>query len=174
MNILREKGFIHTLILSKGKKLVSGFSLVELLVIISIMILIGLVVMPKLISFQRNQAIQNTATSITSLLNKAKSDSNSSLNSNNYGVHFESEYMVYFVGNTYSESDPNNQRVDFDSGVRTLGSGGVNLNGGGDDIVFPRRTEDVIGYGTIVIQLIAEESTQKTITVSKIGSISSS
>jgi type II secretory pathway pseudopilin PulG len=145
---------------------IKGFSLIELLMIISIMILIGMITVPKLINFQREQSLKNTSENIISLLNKAKSDSQASLNSSNYGVHFENDYMVYFIGMTYTENNPDNQRVDFETGV-TIQSGV------GNSIIFPRLTGDVIGYGTVVIKLTALPTRTKTITVTKTGSISS-
>jgi len=150
-----------------------GFSLIEMLIIVAIMFLVSLVAMPSLINFQREQSLKNTTESIVSLLNKAKSDSFSSLNSNNYGVHFENNYMVYFSGSTFEESGPDNRTIDFESGTSLLVIGGINLNGGGEDIIFPRLTGDTIGYGTIVIQLTAKPDNKKTITISKTGSISS-
>lgn len=150
-----------------------GFSLIELLVIIVILILISLVVMPSLIDFQREQALKNTTENIVSLLNKAKSDTLSSLNSTTYGVHFESKKMVYFEGDSYSSGNSNNQEIPFESGVE-IPSGGINLSNGGSDVVFPRLTGEVNGYGTITIELTALSTRQKVITINKIGSISSS
>jgi type II secretory pathway pseudopilin PulG len=144
----------------------SGFSLIELLIIMMILVLISAVTLPKLIDFQREQSLKNTSENIISLLNKAKSDTSSSLNSSNYGVHFETNYMVYFIGNNYSSQSSSNERVDFETGV-TL------LSGVGSNIIFPRLTGDVIGYRTIVIKLTALPSHQKTITITKTGSVSS-
>lgn len=147
-------------------KLDTGFSLIELLIIIAIMVIVGTIAMPKLINFQRGQSLKNTTENIIGLLNRAKSNSNSSLNSENYGVHFESDYMVYFVGDTYSSQSSNNERVDFESGI-TL------LSGNGSNIVFPRLTGDVFGYGTITLKLTALPARTKTITITKTGSVSS-
>ena len=94
-----------------------GFSLVELLIVITILVLISLIAMPSLIDFQRKQSLKNTTENIISLLNKAKSSTSASLNSSNYGVHFESEYMVYFIGDNFLEEDPGNEQMDFESGV---------------------------------------------------------
>lgn len=149
-----------------------GFSLVELLIIIAIMFLITLVFMPSLIDFQRKQSLKNTTENVISLLNKAKSDSLSSLNLNNYGVHFEDNYMVYFSGNIFSESGSDNKTINFESGT-SIPSGGINLNGGADEVIFPRLTGDITGYGIIIIQLTAKPDIQKIITISKTGAISS-
>ena len=152
--------------MNEKRKLVSGFSLMELLIVMAILVVIALVAMPKLIDFQREQSLKNTSENIISLLTKAKSDSQASLNSNNYGVHFENDYMVYFLGNSFSESDPNNKVYDFENGV-ILGSGA------GANIIFPRLTGDVVGYQSIVVKLTALPDRTKTITVTKTGSISS-
>lgn len=149
-----------------------GFNLFELLITIGILLLITMIIIPKLIDFQREQAIKNTTENIISLLSKAKSDSSSSLNSSNYGVHFTSSSIIYFIGDTFTESDPNNRQIDFESEVTTI-SGGIALNGGGNDIIFPRLTGDVVGYGTITIHLTSVPEREKTITVTKTGSISS-
>ena len=150
-----------------------GFSLIEILIVIMVLTLISLVVIPGLINFQREQSLKNTTENIIALLNKAKSDSFSSLNSNNYGVHFTSTSATYFIGNTFDINDPNNQEIDFEKGVVTLTSGGINLNGGGNDVIFPRLTGDTVGYGTIVIHLTSVPARQKIITINKIGSVSS-
>ncbi|MDD3662826.1 MAG: hypothetical protein PHT84_03095 [Candidatus Pacebacteria bacterium] len=146
-----------------------GFSLVELLVIIVILFLLTIIVVPRLIDFQREQALKNTTENIISLLNQAKTDSLSSLNSSNYGVHFTTNSAVYFVGDTFNSSDLNNYQIDFDSGVAISE---INLNGGGDDVIFPKLTGDPIGYGTITLYLTSVPDRQKIISVSQTGSIS--
>lgn len=86
-----------------------GFNILELIIVMTIIILISAIVMLKPIDFQREQSLKNTTENIMALLNKAKSDSFSSLNSNNYGVHFNYGNMIYFSGGTFSKNDANNQ-----------------------------------------------------------------
>jgi len=150
----------------------SGFTLLELLIAISILGVIVAITMPKLVDYRKEQSLKNTAENIVSILNKAKSDSLNSLNSLNYGIHFSSNYLDYFIGTTYNPADINNKRTNFGDGV-TLSPGGLNLNGGGSDIIFPRLIDDIIGYGSITIEITTNPSMNKTITVNKIGSISS-
>ncbi len=149
-----------------------GFTLIELLLAIAVLASIGLIVMPSLTNFQKKQSLKNTAENIVTLLNKAKSDSLSSLNSNNYGVHFESNQMIYFTGNNFSPGNINNKKVGFASGVVIPPIGGIGLNNGGNDVIFPRLTGDVVGYGIIVIQLISKPTSQEIITINKLGTIS--
>jgi type II secretory pathway pseudopilin PulG len=150
-----------------------GFTLIELLTVITIFILIIAVVMPNLVNFKTKQSLKNTNENIVALLNKAKSDSLSSLNSSNYGIHFNNDNMVYFAGEVFSEGDSNNQVFAFEPGVEIPEVGGLDLNGGGDNIIFPRLTGDTIGYGIITIRLITDPTIQKVITIEKTGAISS-
>jgi len=146
--------------------------LIELLLALAVLASIVLIVMPSLSNFQKEQSIKNTAENIVTLLNKAKSDSLSALNSENYGVHFESNQMIYFVGNHFFPGNINNKKISFASGVVIPFVGGIGLNGGGDDVIFPRLTGDVTGYGIIVIQLVSKPTRQEIITINKLGSIS--
>jgi hypothetical protein len=50
-------------------------------------------------------------------------------------------------------------------------TGGINLAGGGSDIVFSRITGDTANNGTIVIQLTSDSSKQKTISINSLGII---
>ncbi len=149
-----------------------GFNLIELLLAIAVLASIGLIVMPSLTNFQKKQSLKNTAENIVTLLNKAKSDSLSSFDSNNYGVHFESNQMIYFAGNSFSPGNINNKKVDFASGVIIPPVGGIGLENGGDDVIFPRLTGNVTGYGIIVIQLVSKPTSQEIIKIDKLGTIS--
>jgi len=149
-----------------------GFTLIELLIGIAVLILLALIIFPSLSRFRNEQSLQNTSVNIVNYLNLAKSNSLSSLNGQNYGIHFDSKDMVYFVGSTYQSGSTTNENIPFDSGVVLDPSIGLNLNGGGSDVVFPRLTGDVIGYGSITIELSSDPSKQKVIKVDKLGSVS--
>lgn len=146
-----------------------GFGLVDLLIILGVMLVLIIIIAPKLIDFNREQSLKNTTENIIAILNQAKNDSLSSLNSNNYGVHITSDSAIYFTGDTFDPDDSTNIEVIFDSGVAI---NEINLNGGGDDIIFPRLMDDVLGFGTFNIYLTSVTSRHKIISVSKTGSIS--
>ena len=149
-----------------------GFTLFEMIIVISFIILLAMIAIPSLSSFRKEQALKNTTDDIISLLDKAQSDTQISKNSTTYGVHFETNRAVYFVGSSFSEPNANNIQIDFDSTVN-IPSGGLSLNGGGSDVVFARLTGDTIGYGTIIVSLVSDATKQKTITINKTGIISS-
>ena len=148
-----------------------GITLIEILVIIAIIIIISSVVLFSLSKFQKGQALDNTTIEIVTLLNKARQNTLSSLNSTSYSVHFETDKMVLFIGSVYSSSSSTNETVYFDSSVIIPSTGGINV-GGGDNVTFERLTGETIG-GTIIIRLVSDSTKTKTITISKTGIISS-
>jgi len=148
-----------------------GISLIEIIIIISIIGILSAITIPILSDFKKSQSLKNTTENVISILNKAKADSNSSLDSSNYGVHFETNKAVYFKGITYSSSSSSNKEVVFDSGIIIPASLGLSLSGGGSNIIFPKLTGDVVGYGSIKLQQSSDVSSFKTITVSKLGVI---
>jgi len=148
-----------------------GISLIEIIIIISIIGILSAIITPNLSRFHNQQALKNTAEDIISLLDEARGSTISSKNLTTYGVRFLSDKAILFPGLSYTESVSNKQ-IDFDSVVQIPETGGVNLNGGGIDIVFDRLTGDTLGYGTILIQLVNDATLQKVISVNKIGVIS--
>jgi type II secretory pathway pseudopilin PulG len=148
-----------------------GISVIEILIVISIIAILSALIIPRLSDFKKEQLIKNTVEDVSSLLNKAKLDSNSSLDSSNYSIYFETDKITYFKGTSFNINDLSNQSIVFSDGIKIKESGGIDLNGGGNILTFPRLTGEVIGYGTIVLELI-DGSKQKTININKLGSIS--
>lgn len=153
-----------------------GMTLIEVLIVIIIISIISSIVIINLSSFRDEQVLKNTASDVVSVLNKARQNTLSSLNSTNYNVHFESTRVVLFAGSTYSSSDITNEPINFSPKVAIPNAGGINISGGGSDIKFERLTGGVINGtidSTIVLQLVSDPSKQKIITISKVGVISS-
>ncbi|HAQ02300.1 TPA: hypothetical protein DEP30_00040 [Candidatus Nomurabacteria bacterium] len=152
-----------------------GFTMLELLIVIVIIGIISSIVLVNLSSFRNEQALRNTAVDIVALLNKARQNTISSVNSSNYSVHFESGRAVLFTGSTYSSSNSTNEPIDFSPVVAIPATGGINISGGGSDITFERLTGGVINGtidSTVVLELVSDSTKQKTITISKMGVVS--
>jgi Tfp pilus assembly protein FimT len=149
-----------------------GISLIEIIIIIAIISTITAITIPNLSSFRNQREMINTKEDIIALLNEARNSTISSKNSTNYGVHIQTDRAILFPGDIFVDSTENKQ-VDFDSSVNVPSTGGINLSGGGDDIVFERLTGNTENHGTIIIQLTSDSSVQKTITISSLGIISS-
>lgn len=145
----------------------TGVTFIEILIVVAIIGVISSIVFINLSQFRNEQVLKNTAVDIVSLLNKARSNTLSSLNSTNYSVHFEQGQVVLFVGPIYSASNVTNEPMVFSTAVMIVIPSGINL-GGGADVTYKRLTGDTIG-GTITIQLVSDAVKQKTITISPTG-----
>lgn len=148
-----------------------GITLLEIMVVIAIIAIIALITVPNLSKFKRQQALKNTTEDIVSLLNEAKNSTISSKNSSVYGVHLDENQAVFFLGESYTNT-PSKKEINFDSLVKISKDDGLNLNSGGDDIIFDRLTGNTSNYGTIRLELTGDSTQTKTITVSSIGTIS--
>ncbi|MEK7227872.1 MAG: prepilin-type N-terminal cleavage/methylation domain-containing protein [Patescibacteria group bacterium] len=143
-----------------------GLTLIELIMVVAVIAIIVAITVPALISFRKNQAIQNTTNAITSLLEEARTKTLASYNNTFYSVHFETDKATLFTGSTYSSSDTTNKVVLYDTPV-VLQS--TSLSGGGVDVIFDRLKGTTSKYGTIMVQI--PSGTSKTITISSGGVI---
>ena len=152
-----------------------GITLLEIIIVIAVISILVSVIIPSMAKFKSEQALKNTTEEIVSLLNKAKLDSNSFLDASIYSVYFTTDRAVYFKGASYSPSNPTNQVVLLNSSVEIPSSGGINLTNpiNANTITFPQLTEDVRGYGTIIIRMTSDASRQKIISINRLGSIGS-
>ncbi|MCX6753771.1 MAG: prepilin-type N-terminal cleavage/methylation domain-containing protein [Candidatus Nomurabacteria bacterium] len=148
-----------------------GFTLIEILMVIAILGIISSIVLLNLSQFRNEQLLKNTTLDVVSLLSKARQNTLSSVNSTNYGIHFDNDKAVLFTGSVYSSNNTTNEPVVFSSKVIIPIPSGLNI-GGGSDVIFERLTGETVG-GTIKIQLTSDSTKQKIITVGKIGNASS-
>lgn len=150
-----------------------GISILELLMVLAILAIIVSFIILNLTKFRNEQALQNTTSDIISLVNEARTKTISSIDSTTYGVHFETSRAVLFAGSSFTEPNSSNKQIDINSAVSIPSSGGINLNGGGSDVVFTRISGDTTNYGTIIVRLVSDATRQKTITINKTGIVSS-
>ena len=152
-----------------------GISLIEILIVVGLIAIISAIAGLNLSQFHNQQVLRNTTEDVISLLNEARNDTISSKNSNTYGIHFQTDRAILFIftGTTFNINDSSNVSVIFDTAVIIPTTGGINLIGGGSDIVFDRLTGETAKYGTIIIRLTNNATSQKIVTISKIGVIGS-
>jgi prepilin-type N-terminal cleavage/methylation domain-containing protein len=149
-----------------------GFSLIEILLVISIIFIIASIASPNLSEFKKQQTLKNTTADIVSLLNEARNNTIASKNSTTYGVRFWEDKAILFIGTSYIDSSDNIQ-VNFDSYVKISEDDGLNLNNSfNNEVVFSRLTGDTINYGTIKVELVSDSSRYKIISINNIGIIS--
>lgn len=142
---------------------IRGFNLVEIILVISILSIlvgIGMIGMLDYVNYQRLQA---DVVEVSSQIKETRQRSLSADNDTNYGVHFETDSITVFSGDTYNVSAPDNTVTSF-YGV-TLST---NLSLGDTDVVFSRLQGIPSATGTITITSDRLNSTA-TITITGTG-----
>jgi len=143
-----------------------GFTIIEILVVLAIIGFLVAVVLPSLSTMRSNQVLKSAATDIFSALNKARSNTLSSVDSSEYGVHFESAKIVIFKGTTFSSADPSNEEILISSPASVSG---ISLSGGGAELYFNRLSGAPNKTGTITV---TNGSLSKVVTISATGAVS--
>ncbi|KKQ03865.1 MAG: hypothetical protein US18_C0030G0004 [Parcubacteria group bacterium GW2011_GWB1_36_5] len=128
-----------------------GITVVELLVVIAVLGIIFSVVLPQFSKIRENQVLKNGVEDLLSSINNARGKTLASLNSSEYGAHFESDKVIIFKGIVFSDVDLNNETI----GIITPASiTNVTLNGvsgTSGDVYFNRLSGTPSKTGTITV-----------------------
>jgi len=144
-----------------------GFTAVELLVVVAIIGILSTIMTLSFSNFRNNQALQNTANTVMSVIEEARTKTLSGDGNTYYSVRFESGKAVLFTGGTYNANASTNKYFSYETPV-TLGT--LSLNGSATAVTFDRLTGKTSQYGTI--QLTRSATSSVTITVTANGTIS--
>lgn len=148
----------------------SGFSLIEVLVVIFVVSIILSIAMISGRSFNDSINLENTAKSIDMKIKLAKSRSISALNGTNHSVHFETDRIVVFEGDTFDDSALTNEVFVFSDNIKI--NIPVNLSGGGNNLIFDRLIGSTDNPGNIDIEVISDPSKTKQIVINSDGQTS--
>lgn len=146
-----------------------GMTVVETLVVISIMVILILFVLPQFSKIRENQVIKNAVEDTVSGLHSAQSKSLSSVNSGEFGVHFQSDQVIIFKGEVFSAGATDNNVINIISpaSISNVTLGGVSATSG--DLYFQHLVGTPSKTGTVTI---STSSLSKTITISATGAVS--
>ena len=146
-----------------------GVTFVELLIVLAIIGIIVAITLPSFSSIKENQVLNNAVENVISTLNKARAQTLSSLESSEYGVHFESDQIVIFKGKVYSAVDPDNESVEITSPatISNVTLGGV--SGPEGELYFARLSGVPDKSGTVTVSVAGSS---KIITISSTGTVS--
>ncbi len=144
-----------------------GITLMEILVIIAILLLLLAIVISNFSQNKNNQILKNSVGDVVSALNKASSQTLSSLNSDKYGVHFASDRVIIFSGDTFNSGASSNEII-LISSPATISN--ISLTGGATDVYFNKLTNKPSVTGTVTISV---SSLSSTITIGAAGTINS-
>ncbi len=154
----------------KARYSCAGFTLVELLIVISIAGIISLLTMGVFSKMADREALDKQTAIVLSLLNDARASTLSAKNAQSFGVHFESNRAVLYVGPTYSAGATTN-KSEIMSGRVSISN--ISLSGGGSNVLFDRLTGATSQTGTVTLSLVASPAQTKTITINGTGLVSS-
>ena len=139
----------------------------EILIAIAVVGILAATVLPGFSKIKKIQALKGETENIVSAIGKARSQTLASLNSSNYGVHFEANKVIIFSGTSFFSDEVSNQVIDLTSSV-TISD--INLNNNGSDLYFNRLSGLPNTNGTITVS--ASGISSKIITISSTGSAS--
>ena len=134
------------------------------MVVIAIGALICLISFSAFYNLSNNQLLAKETSSISSYLERAHSESVSSDNFFEYGLHFTSTSTTLFQGKVYSAASTTNEFYRLNSRLQMT----PNLSGGVSDFYFSKITGKPSATGTITVSLLGSTST-KTITIYATG-----
>lgn len=143
-----------------------GITIVELSVVIALIGIIILIMFPQFSRMRENQVIKNATVDILSVIEKARSQTLSSLNSSEYGVRFQPDRVIIFKGKVFSESATNNETINI---ISPASISNITLNGvsGNEmDMYFNRLSGTPSASGTVTI---STTNIQKIVTISATG-----
>lgn len=158
-----NKGFTR---LNFSKKNLGGFTVLELLMVISIIAILATIVMLSFSSFRNSSALQTTSEDVISVLNKARNNTIASKDGYQYGVHFSANNMTLFRGTSFVSGDSTNEVSTFDPAIQVASTA---LAGGGSDVIFQKLTGKTDYYGTLTLQVISDSSKTAVISIEKTG-----
>jgi len=143
-----------------------GITVVELLVVIAVIGIIILIAFPQFSRMRENQLIKNATVDVLSVIEKARSQTLSSLNSSEYGVRFQPDQVIIFKGKVFSGSAVDNETIDI---IPPASISNITLNevsGSEMNMYFNRLSGVPSASGTITINTT---NIQKIITISATG-----
>lgn len=143
-----------------------GITVTEILIVIATLGIIFLIMIPQFSKIRENQALKNGAQDILSSVNKARSQTLASLNSLEYGVHFQSDKVIIFKGAVFSDGDAGNETINI-TAPATISN--IALAGGGNEIYFNRLSGAPNTTGSVTV---STSSYSKIITISATGTAS--
>lgn len=145
-----------------------GFTLIELIIAISIITIIAGIFISPFSKFRNDQLLKAGAENIASVITKARSATLASINDSSFGVHFSSDSVILFSGETYDSGNSLNEIITLNEAVTV---DGINLTGGVDDVYFERLTGKASATGTISVSLTNDNTKTKTITITSLGAV---
>jgi prepilin-type N-terminal cleavage/methylation domain-containing protein len=147
------------------KRTSPGFSLIELLVVLTIMAIIGVFAITGFKDYARFQQYDASVATVKSTFIDARVRARSAELDQSYGVKILTSSLVVFRGSTYSAGASTNETVSLTGATISR-----SLTGGTDQIIFNKLTGLPSATGTITVVGVEHVATT-TLTISGVGVI---
>ncbi len=147
---------------SLKRSLAAGITLVELLIVIAIFLVLLVLTTRTFSSANANKALDTETQHVVAELNRARSLTLASKNKRAYGVHFATTSLTTYVGPTYEVGSSTNDVILLNGSVQIAST---SFAGGGSKVLFERLTGETANVGTIIISLVSNASSTRTVTI---------
>ena len=124
----------------------TGFTLLELVIVVSIMALIAGILLSGLQNYASYQRYNQASADVEFILNQARLNAKIASGDTSHGIKFSGGDMILFEGDVYSAVDPANELVSY-----SLVNIAATLTAGIDEIVFSKLSGIPSATGTIVV-----------------------
>jgi prepilin-type N-terminal cleavage/methylation domain-containing protein len=145
-----------------------GFTIVEIVITLALITIVLGISVAGFSSLGTSRQLDSATEIAASVFEEARSRSLAAQDDTEWGVHVESTQLVIFAGDTYDAGDPGN-KVHILPDYVTISD--ITLTGGGNDVVFARRTGAVSAYGSVTLVRSQDATESRTLSISAAGLI---
>lgn len=147
-----------------------GFTLMEILVVISIMMLLSIIVIPNYRRYQKQIDVDYEVEALEGAIREAQSRAMAVLNGENHGVYFDELNNNYYIfqGTTFAPEEETNIEYPL---AREVEFASVNFAVTGDTIVFNQLSGSTENSGIVVVRSKSIPDIQRTITITNEGKV---
>lgn len=122
---------------SLARNSMKGFTLLELMIVIGLIVALAMMTLPYSMDFYRSRTLEEETRSLSSILDRARSNAISGRMDSNWGVYFESDNSyIIFKGERYED-----RNLDFDQHFSV--PSGMEVDTDIIEVVFERHTGNV-------------------------------
>lgn len=149
----------------------SGFTLLEIIIVVFVLTVLGAITIPNMALFQKTPQLNNTFEEVANTLRIAQNKTLSSEGNSRYGVYFKTtvtpHQYILFKGDTYASRDSSYDQTYPIPGITEF----YGITTQDDEVVFNKLTGSTENSGSISLRLIEDTSQMKTIYIDNAGVI---
>ncbi len=151
---------------SNQKSLAQGFSLIELIIVISIAMILMAISITTFFSVSDQQSLEKDVNYAIALVEKARLQTVNSKDNSQFSVRFATSSVILFQGPTFVAGSSTNTIFNFSPKVEIAT---INLSGGTQNTTFEKITGKSSATGTVKFRLKTNQSASTTIIMYKTG-----